>query len=116
MKSERDFEQWVRRRLADWPAPQILDFERWLRERDLIEFVPAVHEASRRRGSEAESAGDGNLERRLIGHLVARIKRLVQSRALLEDWGGSVVEIERHTAEIERLRAQLAEVVKESAA
>lgn len=116
MGSERDFEEWVRRRLADWPTPQIRDFEHWLLERGLTDFVPAVQEASRHRSREAESSGDGNLERRLIGHLVARIKRLVQSRALLEDRGGSVVEIERHTAEIERLRAQLAEVVKESAA
>lgn len=116
MRSERDFDEWVRRRLAGWPTPQVVDFERWLRERDLVEFVPAVQEASRRRDFESESEGDGNLQRRLIGHLVARIKRLVHSRALLEDRGGSVVEIERHTAEIERLRAQLADVVKESAA
>jgi phosphoserine phosphatase len=42
MRSERDFDEWVRQRLADWPTMQVLDFERWLRERGLVEFLPAV--------------------------------------------------------------------------
>jgi uncharacterized small protein (DUF1192 family) len=40
----------------------------------------------------------------------------VRARALLREDGGSVIEIAAHTAEIERLRAELADVVKESAA
>jgi hypothetical protein len=40
----------------------------------------------------------------------------VHARARLQEDGGSVVEIAAHTAEIERLRAHLADVVKESAA
>jgi hypothetical protein len=116
MRSEREFEEWVRRRLADWPTPQILDFERWLRARGLVEFLPAVHEASRRRGIELEGVNGHDPRRTLIDHLVARIKRLVHARSRLQEDGASVVEIEAHTAEIERLRAELAEVVKESAA
>jgi hypothetical protein len=116
MGSERDFDEWVRRRLAYWPTPQIIDFERWLRERELVEFLPAVHEASRQRGLEPQEVNGRDPRRRLIDHLVARIKRLVKARSLLQEGGGSVVEIEAHTAEIERLRAELADVVKESAA
>jgi hypothetical protein len=116
MRSERDFDDWVRRRLADWPTRQIVDFERWLRERDLVEFLPAVHEASRQRGVELGRLNGHDPQRKLIDHLVARIKRLVHARARLQEDGGSVVEIAAHTAEIERLRAHLADVVKESAA
>ncbi len=116
MRSERDFEHWVRRRLADWPTSQIVDFERWLRERDLVEFLPAVHEASRQRGVELAHVNGHDPRRKLIDHLVSRIKRLVHARSRLQEDGGSVVEIEAHTAEIERLRAELAEVVKETAA
>jgi hypothetical protein len=114
--SERDFDDWVGRRLAYWPMSQILDFERWLRERDLDEFVPAVREAAKQRAVEAEHVNGREPQRRLIDHLVARIKRLVHARARLQEDGGSVVEIAAHTAEIERLRAHLAEVVKETAA
>ena len=114
--SERDFDEWVRRRLADWPTPQILDFEGWLRERDLVEFLPAVHEAARNRGVEPAQINGRDPQRRLVAHLVARIKRLVRARALLREDGGSVIEIAAHAAEIERLRAELADVVKESAA
>lgn len=113
---ERDFDEWVYRRLADWPTTQILDFERWLRERDLVEFLPAVHETARQRGVEPEQINGRDPQRRIVDHLVARIKRLVHARALLREDGGSVIEIAAHTAEIERLRAELADVVKESAA
>jgi hypothetical protein len=116
MGSERNFDEWVRRRLAYWPTPQIADFERWLRERELVEFLPAVREASRHRGVELEHVNGRDPRRRLVDHLVARIKRLVKARTLLQEGGGSVVEIDAHTAEIERLRAELADVVKESAA
>ena len=116
MGSERNFDEWVRRRLAYWPTPQIVDFEHWLRERELVEFLPAVREASRHRGVELEHVNGRDPRRRLVDHLVARIKRLVKARTLLQEGGRSVVEIEAHTAEIERLRAELADVVKESAA
>jgi hypothetical protein len=51
---EREFEQWVRRRLAQWPTMRIVQFEAWLREREAYEFVPAVHETLRRRGIDAD--------------------------------------------------------------
>jgi hypothetical protein len=47
--AEPDFDDWVSRRLADWPSAQLVDFERWLREEGCIEFLPAVSEARRRR-------------------------------------------------------------------
>jgi hypothetical protein len=56
------------------------------------------------------------LHRPLADDLVVRLKDLVHVRTRLEERGGSSVEIEQHSAAIERLRAQLAEVVKESAA
>jgi hypothetical protein len=51
-----------------------------------------------------------------IDDLLLRIKGLVHVRAILEDRGASFLELDAHTLEIERLRAQLAELVKESAA
>jgi hypothetical protein len=51
---EREFEQWVCRRLAQWPTMRIVQFEAWLREREAYEFVPAVHETLRRRGIDAD--------------------------------------------------------------
>jgi hypothetical protein len=52
MTAERSFDEWVCRRLAEWPATQIVDFKRWLGEHNAVEFVPAVHEALLRRGME----------------------------------------------------------------
>src|SRR5438445_10160680 len=109
MNRDRDFERWVRERLSGWPVAQVVAFERWLLEEEHFEFVPAVREALRRRSEESSKRG-------LIDDLVLRLKGLVRVRALLEDRGASVVEIAEHTAEIERLRAQLAEAVRATAA
>jgi hypothetical protein len=114
MNREREFDLWVRERLSDWPTEQILEFERWLLEDGRFEFVPAVHEALRQRRIDGDPRESSN--RNLVDDLVLRLKGLVHVRALLEDRGASVVELAEHTAEIERLRAQLAEVVKASAA
>ena len=56
MTGDCPFDEWVCRRLAEWPATRILDFERWLEEQDAFEFVPAVHEALVRRGIKLEDA------------------------------------------------------------
>jgi hypothetical protein len=95
--------------LADWPTVLVLDFERWLIDEGRFEFVPAVQEAWRQRSSEADAEGS---KRKVISDLVLHLNGLVRARALLEDDGASVVELAAHTAEIERLRAQLAEAVK----
>ena len=46
--------------------------------------------------------------------LILHLKGLVHVRALLENRGASAAEIEEHSAEIERLRARLARLVKHS--
>jgi hypothetical protein len=51
-----------------------------------------------------------------VDDLLLRIKGLVHVRALLEVRGASLLELRAHTLEIERLRAELAELVKKSAA
>jgi hypothetical protein len=51
-----------------------------------------------------------------VDDLLLRIKGLVHVRALLEVRGASLLELRAHTVEIERLRAELAELVKKSAA
>jgi hypothetical protein len=112
---DRSFDDWVCRRLADWPTTQILDFERWLNEHGAVEFLPAVHEALGRRGMESEEE-EVRTPKRLVDELVQRLRRLVRARAQLQVDGASVVEIDAHSAEIERLRARLADAVKESAA
>lgn len=53
------------------------------------------------------------LAQRELDDLVLGLKGLVHVRALLEGRGASPAELEEHTAEIDRIRAQLAEVVKE---
>jgi hypothetical protein len=53
-------------------------------------------------------------EQRQLDDLVLRLKGLVHVRALLETRGASAAEIEEHSAEIDRLRAQLAELAKTS--
>jgi hypothetical protein len=90
----------------------VQEFERWLIEQGRFEFVPPVQEAWRQRNGEA----DGEPKRKLIGDLVQRLKGLVHARELAEDDGASVVELAAHTAEIERLRAQLEEAVTAPAA
>jgi hypothetical protein len=113
MSMEHEFDLWVREGVSDWPTQQILDSERWLLEDGRFEFVPAVHEALRLRidGDPRESS-----KPKLIDDLILRIKGLVHVRAILEDRGASVIELAEHTAEIERLRDQLAEMAKASAA
>jgi hypothetical protein len=113
---ELQFAEWVCERLERWPTLRVLQLERWLHEqKDAGEFVSAVREALRRRGV-APVGEPVRAPRRRIDELVRRLTRLVHARAQLQLDGGSVVEIDAHTAEIERLRAQLADAVKESAA
>jgi hypothetical protein len=50
-----------------------------------------------------------------IDRLLLHIKGLVYARALLEENGASQVEIAEHTAELERQREQLAELVQVAA-
>jgi hypothetical protein len=54
-------------------------------------------------------------QRKLVDDLLLHLKGLVRVRELLRRRGASVAEIEEHTAEIERLRAELAQLVKEFA-
>jgi hypothetical protein len=61
-------------------------------------------------------SGEAEYHRDQIDDLLLHLKGLVHVRALLEDRGASFRELHEHTLEIERLRAQLAELVKESAA
>ena len=49
---------------------------------------------------------------REVGDLLLSLKGLVLVRALLEDRGASAAEIRQHSDEIERLRARLAELVR----
>jgi hypothetical protein len=49
----RDFDAWVRGRLADWPTARIREFERWLLDNGEIEFVSAVRVALIHRESAA---------------------------------------------------------------
>jgi hypothetical protein len=56
---------------------------------------------------------DVSLQRR-ADDLVLQLKGLVHVRALLESRGASSEELDAHTAEIARVRAQLAELVKSS--
>jgi hypothetical protein len=112
--SGRDFDQWVRRRLSDWQTAQVLAFEHWLLDEGHFEFVPAVHEAWRRRSVERPRASTASGQ--IVEDLVYRIKGRVFVRSLLEERGAPAAEIAEHTAEIERLRRRLAEAVKASAA
>lgn len=54
------------------------------------------------------------MSRRELDDLVLHLKGLVLVRALLEERGASAAEVEAHTAEIERLRERLAEVVQQT--
>jgi hypothetical protein len=112
---DRSFDEWVCRRLAHWPTTRILDFERWLDKHGAVEFLPAVHEALGRRGMQPEEQ-EVRTSKRLVDELVHRLRRLVRARAQLHVDGAPVVEIDAHTAEIERLRARLDDALKESAA
>ena len=50
---------------------------------------------------------------RELDDLVLGLKGLVHVRALLESRGASPAELDEHTAEIDRIRGRLAELVKE---
>jgi len=50
---------------------------------------------------------------RELDDLLLNLKGLVHVRALLESRGASRPELDEHTAEIERIRLRLAELVKE---
>ena len=39
---ERDFEEWVSRRLSGWSAAEISAFDRWLLDESEFELIPAV--------------------------------------------------------------------------
>ena len=54
------------------------------------------------------------MSRRELDDLILHLKGLVLVRALLEERGASAAEVEAHTAEIERLRERLAEVVQQT--
>jgi hypothetical protein len=54
------------------------------------------------------------VSQRELDDLVLQLKGLVHVRALLESRGASPPEIEQHAAEIDRVRARLAQVGKES--
>jgi hypothetical protein len=53
------------------------------------------------------------LERRQVDDLVLQLKGLVHVRALLETRGASAAELDEHSEEIARIRARLADRVKE---
>jgi len=48
-----------------------------------------------------------------LDDLVLRLKGFVHVRALLEGRGASAAELDEHTAEIDRIRVRLAELVQE---
>ena len=59
------------------------------------------------------SVTDRSFQRR-VDDLVLQLKGLVHVRALLESRGASSEELDAHTAEIARVRGELAELVKGS--
>lgn len=42
---EREFDEWVRRRLTGWSAAEIGEFDRWLLDESHFEFVTSVRRA-----------------------------------------------------------------------
>jgi hypothetical protein len=59
---ERDFEEWVGRRLSDLSIAEIRAFDRWLLAESLFEFIPAVRATLRRRGAQAAASRAGRRE------------------------------------------------------
>jgi hypothetical protein len=57
---EREFDEWVRRRLSGWSAAQIREFDRWLLDESHFEFVTSVRRAWMRR--RLEDGGDRGSE------------------------------------------------------
>ena len=46
---ERDYDEWVRRRLSEWSIAEMRALDAWLVEESQLEFVPAVRGAWMRR-------------------------------------------------------------------
>jgi hypothetical protein len=57
---ERDFDEWVHRRLAGWSQAEIREFDRWLLDESHFEFITSVRRAWMRR--RLEQGGDGGSE------------------------------------------------------
>jgi hypothetical protein len=53
---EREFDEWVRRRLSGWSAAEIREFDRWLLDESHFEFVTSVRRAWMRRVLEEPAA------------------------------------------------------------
>jgi hypothetical protein len=53
---ERDFDDWVRRRLSGWTASEIRALERWLIEESHFEFVTSVRRAWMRKSLDEPAA------------------------------------------------------------
>ena len=49
LEQERDFDEWVRGRLADWTASEIRELDHWLLSESQFEFVASVRRAWMRR-------------------------------------------------------------------
>jgi hypothetical protein len=58
MEHEREFDDWVRRRLSEWTSTEIRALDRWLLEESHFEFVGAVRAAWMRRALEEPCAFD----------------------------------------------------------
>lgn len=46
---ERDFEEWVSKRLSGWSAAEIRAFDSWLLAESQFDFIPAVRAALKKR-------------------------------------------------------------------
>jgi hypothetical protein len=49
---EREFDEWVRRRLSAWSTDEIRAFDRWLLVESHFEFVPSVRRAWMQRSND----------------------------------------------------------------
>jgi hypothetical protein len=52
VRDEREFEEWVERRLSDWSVAEIRELDRWLLDESQFEFVTAVRRAWMRKSLE----------------------------------------------------------------
>lgn len=55
-KREREFDDWVRRRLSDWSTEELRAFDRWLLDESQFEFVTSVRRAWMRKSLEEPAA------------------------------------------------------------
>jgi hypothetical protein len=53
---EREFDDWVRRRLSSWSTDEIRAFDRWLLDESQFEFVTSVRRAWMRKSLEEPAA------------------------------------------------------------